>query len=152
MTLLAHCSALCCADGLTSLSGECGASTFQFQESGAPIGHPCATLARPDGQQQQQGYEIWNRVTPGAEYIKLIVDLSSGCIAGAMLVSYSRGKHDPGSSNAPPARDPAAHSCCGHSDIEETIEHLMRDKIDVVTTLGGITMLDPNLDIEDFFD
>jgi hypothetical protein len=28
----------------------------------------------------------------------------------------------------------------------------MRNKINVISTLGGINMLDPNVDIEDFFD
>lgn len=95
--------------------------------------------ANTGARESRSAYEIWTRITTGIEYIKLVVHSATGTIVGALLVSYSKNKDGKGAGS-------------GNSDIEETIEHLMRNKIDVVTTLGGINMLDPDIDIEDFFD
>ncbi len=72
-------------------------------------------------------YEIWHRITEDVEYIKLIVNKGNGCIVGAMLVGDT-------------------------GDLEETIEHLMRNRINIINKLGGIQLLNPNIDIEDYFD
>ena len=58
----------------------------------------------------------------GVEYVKLV--LSEGRIHGAVLI--------------------------GETDLEETIENLILNKLDV--TPYKEHLLDPNIDIEDFFD
>lgn len=68
-------------------------------------------------------YEIWTRVTANVEYIKLIIYKPKGTIVGAMLIGDT-------------------------GDLEETIEHLMKNHINV----NDINILDPNIDIEDYFD
>lgn len=62
------------------------------------------------------------RVTPGREYIKLL--LCGGRLKGAVLI--------------------------GDTDLEETCENLLLDQLD----LGPLAdhLLDPEVDIEDFFD
>lgn len=66
--------------------------------------------------------EIWLRVIPGREYIKLTV--LRGKIVGALLI--------------------------GDTDLEETCENLILNALDVGGI--GIGMLDPSVDIEDYFD
>ena len=58
----------------------------------------------------------------GVEYVKLV--LSEGCIHGAVLI--------------------------GETDLEETIENLILNRLDVIPYKEHL--LDPNIDIEDFFD
>ena len=58
----------------------------------------------------------------GVEYIKLV--LSEGCVQGAVLI--------------------------GETDLEETIENLILNQLDVTPYKDHL--LDPNIDIEDFFD
>lgn len=104
---------------------------------GESIGRTSTTTTSGGGDE----YEIYSRITPEIEFVKLVVHSSTGTIVGALLVSNTKSKDGK-----------AAGGGSGNSDIEETIEHLMRNKIDVIRTLGGINMLDPNIDIEDFFD
>ena len=66
--------------------------------------------------------EIWTRITPGEEYIKLIVD--RGKVVGAMLI--------------------------GDIDLAETFENIILSQIDVSSF--GIDLLDPGFDIDDYFD
>ena len=66
--------------------------------------------------------EIWLRIVPDVEYIKLVV--FHGNIVGAMLV--------------------------GDTNLEETFENLILNKVDVGSI--GIQLLDPDIDIEDYFD
>ena len=66
--------------------------------------------------------EIWTRITPGQEYIKLTV--VSGRVVGALLI--------------------------GDTDLEEMLENLILNKLDVSRL--GIGLLDPDVDIEDYFD
>lgn len=70
----------------------------------------------------QQPLEIWTRITPDVEYIKVTV--SEGKVVGAMLV--------------------------GDTDLEETFENLILNELDV--SRFGIGLLDPEVDIEDYFD
>ena len=66
--------------------------------------------------------EIWTRITPKQEYIKLTV--VSGRVVGALLI--------------------------GDTDLEEMLENLILNKLDVSRL--GIGLLDPDVDIEDYFD
>ena len=62
------------------------------------------------------------RVTPGIEYIKVV--MRSGKVVGALLI--------------------------GETDLEETFENLILNRIDV-SHLGG-QLLNPDHDLEDYFD
>ena len=66
--------------------------------------------------------EIWTRVTPGREYIKITV--LKGRVVGALLI--------------------------GDTDLEEVFENLIMNAIDI--SAFGIHILNPELDLEDFFD
>ena len=66
--------------------------------------------------------EIWSRVTPSIEYVKLTIYL--GRIVGAMLI--------------------------GDTNLEETFENLILNKLDVSHL--GVNILNPDIDIEDYFD
>jgi hypothetical protein len=66
--------------------------------------------------------EIWTRITPEEEYVKLII--YSGKIIGALLI--------------------------GDTDLEEVFENLILNELDV--TRYGMNLLDPDIDIEDYFD
>lgn len=66
--------------------------------------------------------EIWLRITPGVEYIKLLVH--KGRVVGSILI--------------------------GETDYEEVIENLILNNIDVGRY--GIDILDPDIDIEGYFD
>jgi hypothetical protein len=68
------------------------------------------------------GFEIWLRVTPHKEYIKLVV--FQGKIVGALLI--------------------------GDTGLEEVFENLILNRLDVGQY--GINLLDPSVDIADFFD
>jgi NAD(P)H-nitrite reductase large subunit len=67
-------------------------------------------------------YELLLRVTQGHEYIKIV--LHNGRIIGALLI--------------------------GNTDLEETMENLILNKLDV--SHHGELLLDPSIDIEDYFD
>jgi small subunit ribosomal protein S18b len=66
--------------------------------------------------------ELLVRVTEGQEYVKLVI--SNGRVVGAMLI--------------------------GDSDLEEMCENLILNQIDVTNLMDDL--LDPNIDIEDYFD
>lgn len=66
--------------------------------------------------------EIWTRVTPGEEYIKVTV--LRGKVVGALLI--------------------------GDTDLEEVFENLILNGLDV--SAYGVHILSPELDLEDFFD
>ena len=67
-------------------------------------------------------YEVLLRVTKGKEYVKVI--LKEGRMQGAILV--------------------------GETDLEETFENLILNQLDL--TSYGEDLLDPDIDIEDYFD
>lgn len=66
--------------------------------------------------------EVWLRVTPGVEYIKLVVQ--KGKVIGALLI--------------------------GNTELEEVFENLILNRLDVSQL--GVDLLDPNIDIGDYFD
>ena len=66
--------------------------------------------------------EIWVRVTPGESYVKVVV--FRGKVVGALLL--------------------------GDTDLEECMENLILNRIDVSSV--GCEMLNPELDLEDYFD
>lgn len=66
--------------------------------------------------------QILVRVTPGQEYVKVV--LLEGRVIGALLV--------------------------GDTDLEETMENLILNELDVSEQAGRL--LDPDIDIEDYFD
>ena len=71
---------------------------------------------------QQDNLEVWIRVTPNEEYVKVIV--YKGKVIGALLL--------------------------GETDLEEVMENLILNQLDVSSI--GIDLLDPDVDIEDYFD
>ncbi|XP_015184260.1 PREDICTED: pyridine nucleotide-disulfide oxidoreductase domain-containing protein 1 [Polistes dominula] len=75
-----------------------------------------------NGQKLNQNYEILLRMTKKEEYIKLI--LENGKLQGAVLI--------------------------GDTNLEEMCENLVLNQIDL--TPFGDDILDPNIDIEDYFD
>ena len=70
----------------------------------------------------QDGTTILVRVTPGVEYVKVV--LARGRVQGAMLI--------------------------GDTGLEETLENLILGQLDVSAI--GIGLLDPEVDIDDYFD
>jgi hypothetical protein len=69
-----------------------------------------------------EGVEIWTRVTPGEEYVKVTV--RRGRMVGAVLI--------------------------GDTGLEEVCENLIMNALDISSY--GIHILNPDLDLEDFFD
>ena len=69
-----------------------------------------------------QHFEVWVRVTPGVEYVKVCV--LDGRVVGALLI--------------------------GDTDLEEVMENLILNRLDVSTF--GIGLLDPHIDLGDYFD
>lgn len=67
-------------------------------------------------------YEIWSRVAPNKHFIKLVV--RRGRIIGAMLI--------------------------GDTDMEEVFENLILNQLDVSAL--GPALLDPDIDLADYFD
>jgi len=67
-------------------------------------------------------YEVLLRVTKGREYVKVV--LKDGKMQGALLI--------------------------GETDLEETFENLILNQMDL--SIYGEDLLDPNIDIEDYFD
>nr|CAD7578872.1 unnamed protein product [Timema californicum] len=70
----------------------------------------------------QGEYEILVRVTPGVEYVKLV--MKDGRMQGAVLI--------------------------GETDLEEMCENLILDQLDLTDLQEHI--LDPDIDIDDYFD
>jgi len=71
----------------------------------------------------QADYEVLLRVTKGKEYVKAVMS-KDGRMQGALLV--------------------------GETDLEETFENLILNQMDL--SAFGVDLLDPNIDIEDYFD
>lgn len=75
-----------------------------------------------NGQKLNQDYEILLRMTKGQEYVKLI--LKDGKMQGAVLI--------------------------GETDLEEMCENLILNQLDL--SIYGEDLLNPDIDIEDYFD
>ena len=73
--------------------------------------------------QKNLDYEVLLRMTKGKEYIKCVMS-KDGRMQGAILI--------------------------GETDLEETFENLILNQMDL--TIYGVDLLDPNIDIEDYFD
>ena len=86
------------------------------------FGYQIVLLGRYNGQGLDDKYEVLLRMTPNMEYIKFI--LVDGKLQGAMLI--------------------------GETGLEETSENLILNQLDL--TPFGDDLLDPNIDIEDYFD
>ena len=66
--------------------------------------------------------EIWTRISPGVEYVKVVV--FRGKVVGAVLL--------------------------GDTGLEEVFENLILDRLDVSSLGAGL--LDPELDLAEYFD
>ncbi|XP_063973198.1 pyridine nucleotide-disulfide oxidoreductase domain-containing protein 1 [Diachasmimorpha longicaudata] len=86
------------------------------------FGYKIVLLGLYNGQKLSGDYEILLRVTKDEEYIKLV--LKEGKLQGAVLI--------------------------GDTDLEEMCENLILNQLDV--SIYGEDLLDPNIDIEDYFD
>lgn len=86
------------------------------------FGYKVVLLGLFNGQKLERNYELLLRVTKGHEYIKLVV--SEGKLQGAILI--------------------------GETDLEEMCENLILNQLDI--SAMGEHLLDPNIDIEDYFD
>ena len=96
--------------------------TLQVTEEGGAPGGAAAGGGDQGGEESGSDVEILTRITPGDEYIKVVV--VGGKVKGAMLV--------------------------GDTDLQETFENLILNQLDV--SRYGIALLDPDFDIEDYFD
>jgi hypothetical protein len=95
-----------------AIDEESAKAGMQEEEDEAPhshLSHSCSV-------------EVWTRVTPGEEYIKLVV--KNGKIVGALLI--------------------------GDTDLEEVFENLILNELDV--SRFGADLLDPDVDLEAYFD
>uniref|UniRef100_A0A1B0AKN2 Pyridine nucleotide-disulfide oxidoreductase domain-containing protein 1 n=1 Tax=Glossina palpalis gambiensis TaxID=67801 RepID=A0A1B0AKN2_9MUSC len=86
------------------------------------FGYPVVLLGRYNGQDLGSNYELLLRTTPGSEYIKFV--LQNGRLRGAVLI--------------------------GNTELAETCENLILNGIDL--TPFGDDILNPDIDIEDYFD
>uniref|UniRef100_A0A182NTR7 FAD/NAD(P)-binding domain-containing protein n=1 Tax=Anopheles dirus TaxID=7168 RepID=A0A182NTR7_9DIPT len=86
------------------------------------FGYQVVLLGRYNGQGLNDRYEVLLRMTPGLEYIKFV--LVDGRLQGALLV--------------------------GETGLEETCENLILNQLDL--SPYGEELLDPDIDIEDYFD
>uniref|UniRef100_T1JPI4 Pyridine nucleotide-disulfide oxidoreductase domain-containing protein 1 n=1 Tax=Strigamia maritima TaxID=126957 RepID=T1JPI4_STRMM len=86
------------------------------------FGFKVVLLGLFNGQKLGTDYDIILRMTKGKEYIKLV--MQNGRIQGAILI--------------------------GETDLEETFENLILNQMDL--SRYGENLLDPNIDIEDYFD
>lgn len=71
---------------------------------------------------KRENLEIWVRISAGKEYLKLVV--LSGRLIGAMLI--------------------------GNVELSETFENLILNQTDISHI--GIDILNPDVDVEDYFD
>lgn len=85
-------------------------------------GYQVVLLGKFSGQGLGHDYEMLFRITPDKEYIKFV--LKGGRLVGALLI--------------------------GETGLEETCENLILNQIDL--TPFGDDILNPNIDIEDYFD
>lgn len=86
------------------------------------FGYKVILLGLFNGQKLNKDYEIMLRVTKGLEYIKLV--MKEGKLNGAILI--------------------------GETDMEETFENLILNQMDLSHL--GEELLNPNVDVEDYFD
>lgn len=86
------------------------------------FGYQVVLLGKFNGQGLDDDYELLFRITPDQEYIKFV--LKDGRLVGALLI--------------------------GETGLEETCENLILNQIDL--TPFGDDILNPNIDIEDYFD
>lgn len=86
------------------------------------FGYKVVLLGLYNGQKLNNDYEILLRMTKDLEYIKLII--KNGKMQGAVLI--------------------------GDTDLEEMCENLILDQLDL--SIYGEQLLDPDIDIEDYFD
>lgn len=87
------------------------------------FGHKVVLLGLHNGQKLEHGdWEMMLRAVKGKEYVKLV--LQQGRVQGAVLV--------------------------GDTDLEETFENLILDQVDVSHL--GEDLLNPHVDVEDYFD
>lgn len=86
------------------------------------FGYKICLLGAYNCQKLEGDYEFLVRYTEGLEYIKLV--MMNGRVQGAILI--------------------------GETDLEETIENLILNQLDV--GFLGESLLDPDVDIEDYFD
>lgn len=86
------------------------------------FGYQVVLLGKFNGQGLGRNYEALIRMTPGLEYIKYV--LQDGRVQGAILI--------------------------GDTGLEETTENLILNQLDV--SGYGEGLLDPDVDIEDYFD
>lgn len=86
------------------------------------FGYQVVLLGRYNGQGLNDKYEVLLRMTPGLEYIKFV--MVDGRLQGAILI--------------------------GETGLEETSENLILNQLDL--SPYGEDLLDPNIDIEDYFD
>ena len=86
------------------------------------FGYKVVLLGLYNGQKLEDQYEILLRVTKGREYVKAV--MKEGRMQGALLI--------------------------GQTELEETFENLILNQLDL--SQYGEDLLDPNIDIEDYFD
>ena len=86
------------------------------------FGYKVVLLGLYNGQKLSGEYEVLLRVTPGTEYVKAV--MKDGKMQGALLI--------------------------GQTELEETFENLILNQLDL--SAYGEDLLDPNIDIEDYFD
>ena len=86
------------------------------------FGYKVVLLGLFNGQKDIE-YEVLLRVTKGKEYVKCVMS-KDGRMQGAVLI--------------------------GETDLEETFENLILNQMDL--SVYGADLLDPNIDIEDYFD
>jgi small subunit ribosomal protein S18b len=86
------------------------------------FGYKVVLLGLFNGQRLDHQYDILLRTTPGVEYIKVV--LKDGRMQGALLI--------------------------GETGLEETFENLILNQLDL--TSYGEDLLDPDIDIDDYFD
>uniref|UniRef100_A0A182MAK0 FAD/NAD(P)-binding domain-containing protein n=1 Tax=Anopheles culicifacies TaxID=139723 RepID=A0A182MAK0_9DIPT len=93
-----------------------------FNHATTLFGYQVVLLGRYNGQGLNDKYEVLLRMTPGLEYIKFV--LVDGRLQGALLV--------------------------GETGLEETCENLILNQLDL--SPYGEDLLNPDIDIEDYFD
>ncbi|XP_034951048.1 pyridine nucleotide-disulfide oxidoreductase domain-containing protein 1 [Chelonus insularis] len=86
------------------------------------FGYKVVLLGLYNGQKLEKNHEILLRLTKNLEYIKLVI--KDGKLQGAVLI--------------------------GETDLEEMCENLILNQLDV--SIYGEDLLNPNIDIEDYFD
>lgn len=86
------------------------------------FGYKVVLLGLFNGQKLDNNYEILLRITKGVEYVKLV--MKNGRMQGAVLI--------------------------GETDLEEMCENLILNQLDL--TDFGEDLLNPDIDIEDYFD